>query len=162
MEDVLNLINICPTNPIQVLNLHGFFEDFVCVLQMILLQKKNKCWYWSPRAKTGSLQGIKQTQVINPKVSRGCPPLTANHISADCGKFTWTFNTIYSTGGLPYWGFQHYGLPIQVIHIRSLVKTRQSQRYKFKKNAKNSDFGILPETLHATHLLKLLDKMYKY
>ena len=53
-------------------------------------------------------------------------------------------------------------LPIQVIHIRSQVKTRQSQSYKFKKIAKNANFGTLQETLHATHLLKLLDKMCKY
>ena len=37
-------------------------------------------------------------------------------------------------------------LTILLIHIRSQVKTRQ----------------ILQETLQATHLLKLLDKMYKY
>ena len=53
-------------------------------------------------------------------------------------------------------------LPILVIHIRSQVKTRQSQSYKFKKIAKNPNFEILQETLHATHLLKLLDKMSKY
>ena len=38
MEDVHNLINFGPTNPIQILNQHEF-EDFVCVLQMILLTK---------------------------------------------------------------------------------------------------------------------------
>ena len=53
-------------------------------------------------------------------------------------------------------------LPIPVIHIRSQLKTRQSQIYKFSKIAKNSNFIILQETLHVTHLLKLLDKMYKY
>ena len=53
-------------------------------------------------------------------------------------------------------------LPILVIHIRSKIKTRQSQSYKLKKNAKNSNFEILQKALHATHLLKLLDKMYKY
>ena len=53
-------------------------------------------------------------------------------------------------------------LPILVIHIRSHVKTRQSQSYKFKKIAKNPNFQILPETLHGTHLLKLLNKMYEY
>ena len=42
-------------------------------------------------------------------------------------------------------------LPILVIHIRSQVKTWQSQSYNFKKNAKNSNFKILQETLHATH-----------
>ena len=39
MEEVPNLINICPMNLIQILNLHGFYEDFVCVLQMIPLTK---------------------------------------------------------------------------------------------------------------------------
>ena len=49
-----------------------------------------------------------------------------------------------------------------VIHIRSQVKTRQSQSYKFYKIAQNSNFEILQNTLHTTHLLKLLDKMCKY
>ena len=39
MEDVHNLINIGPTNPIPILNQHEIFEDFVCVIQMILLTK---------------------------------------------------------------------------------------------------------------------------
>ena len=53
-------------------------------------------------------------------------------------------------------------LPIVVNHIRSQVKTRQSQSYKFLKIAKNSNFEILQQTLYATHLLKLLNKMHKY
>ena len=48
-----------------------------------------------------------------------------------------------------------------VIHIRSQVKTRQSQSYKFLKIAKNSNFEIWQEILHATHL-KLLDTKCKY
>ena len=52
-------------------------------------------------------------------------------------------------------------LPIRVIHTRSQVKRRQSQSYKFKKIAKNSNFEILQAMLNATHL-KLLDDMYKY
>ena len=49
-----------------------------------------------------------------------------------------------------------------MIHIRTQVKTRQSQSYKLKKIAKNVNFDILQETLQATHLLKILDKMHKY
>ena len=49
-----------------------------------------------------------------------------------------------------------------MIHIRSQVKTRQSQSYKSYKIAKNSHLKKLQKTLHTTHLLKLLDKMYKY
>ena len=33
---------------------------------------------------------------------------------------------------------------------------------KSKLQIAKTNFEILPETLHATHLLKLLDKMYKY
>ena len=53
-------------------------------------------------------------------------------------------------------------LPIPLSHIGSQVKRRQSQSYKFKKIAKISNFWILKRALHATHLLKLLDKMCKY
>ena len=42
------------------------------------------------------------------------------------------------------------------------ILVNQSQSYKFKKIANNSNFEILQETLYETHLLKLLDKMYKY
>ena len=41
-------------------------------------------------------------------------------------------------------------------------QNRQSQTYKFLKIATYSNFEILQDTLHATHLLKLLDKMNKY
>ena len=51
-------------------------------------------------------------------------------------------------------------LPILVIHIRS--KQEKVKDTDFKKIAKNSNFEILQETLHATHLMKLLDEMYKY
>ena len=67
------------------------------------------------------------------------------------------------TRTLAFWDTpRHPWLPILVIHIRSQVKTRQSQSYKFKQIAKNTNFAILQEILHATHLLKLFDKMYKY
>ena len=46
--------------------------------------------------------------------------------------------------------------------IPSQNKIRQSQSYTFKKNAKNSNFAILQETLNATHLLRMLGEMYKY
>ena len=49
-----------------------------------------------------------------------------------------------------------------MIHIRFQVKTTQSQSYKLEKNAKTSNFIILQAALQATHLLILLDKMYKY
>ena len=44
--------------------------------------------------------------------------------------------------------------------IPSQNKTKS--KLQIKKIAKNSNFDILQETLHTTHLLKLLDKMYKY
>ena len=43
-----NFIKICPTDPIQILNLHEFFQDFVSVLKMLFLtwSKKNRPWHW--------------------------------------------------------------------------------------------------------------------
>ena len=52
--------------------------------------------------------------------------------------------------------------PIQVIHIRSQVKTKRSQSHNLKKIAKNWNFEILQEILQVTHLRKLLDNMYQY
>ena len=57
-----------------------------------------------------------------------------------------------------FWDPPHAWLPTLGIHIRSQVKPRQSQNYKFKRIAKNSNFEISQETLHGTHL----DKMCKY
>ena len=51
-------------------------------------------------------------------------------------------------------------LSILVIHITSQTKTKS--KLQILKNCQKYNFEILPETLHATHLLKLLDKMYKY
>ena len=53
-------------------------------------------------------------------------------------------------------------LPILLSHIRSQVKRRQSQSYKFKELTKMSNLWIWEQTLHGTHLLKLLIKMCKY
>ena len=55
-------------------------------------------------------------------------------------------------------------LPIPVIHIRSQVKRRQSQGYELKKNAKKQKqiWKFCKKALHATHFLKLLDKMHIY
>ena len=39
MQDVHNLINIGPTNLIQILNQHEIFEYFVYFLQIMLLTK---------------------------------------------------------------------------------------------------------------------------
>ena len=53
-------------------------------------------------------------------------------------------------------------LKLQIFLFQNQVKTRQSQRYKFKEFAKTSNFLISEQTLHTTHFLKLLDKMCKY
>ena len=41
-------------------------------------------------------------------------------------------------------------------------QNKTTSKLRILKIAKNSNFEILHETLHATHLLQLLDKMYKY
>ena len=52
-------------------------------------------------------------------------------------------------------------LPWLVIHIRSQVKKTKS-KLQILKDCQRFNLEILPETLYATQLLKLLDKMYEY
>ena len=59
---------------------------------------------------------------------------------------------------LPPRDYPHYW----PVHIGPQVKTRPSQKYKFKEFAQTSNFLILKKTSHAAHLLKLLDKMCIY
>ena len=54
----------------------------------------------------------------------------------------------------PPHGYRYYW----PVHIGSQVKTKQSQSQKFKEFVK-TNFWILIKTLHATHVLKLLDKV---
>ena len=81
MEDVHNLINIDPTNPIQILK------------SVLGLNSKNRK---STRDKPN---------ISNPKVNRGCAPLTANRISADCVQISlgpsipYIPLVVYHTGG---------------------------------------------------------------
>ena len=42
------------------------------------------------------------------------------HLGRLCGKFAWTLSTTYSTGGLPYRGFQHY-VAQHIMHSACIV-----------------------------------------
>ena len=79
MEEFPNLINICPTDPIQTL------KQILCV--------SFKWYFWQKQKISMLVLGLhskdrKSTRdkaiISNPKVNRGCPPLTANRSSADC------------------------------------------------------------------------------
>ena len=74
-----------------------------------------------------------KANISNPKVNRGCAPLTANRTSADCVQISLGPSLTY--------------IPLGVYHTGGF-------------NAMTSNFAILQTTLHATHLLKLLDNMY--
>ena len=58
-----------------------------------------------------------------------------------------------------FWGYPPP--PHDYTYRWSQVNRRQSQSYKFKEFAKISNHWILKQTLHVTHLLKLLNKMCK-
>ena len=107
MEEVPNLINIVPTNPIQISNQHDFFKDFSMCPLNDTFEKKISMLVLGLHSKDRK-SARNKANISNPKVNRGCPPLTAIRTSADCWNFTWTLNTIYSTEGLPYWGIQRY------------------------------------------------------
>ena len=63
MEEVSNLISICPTDPIQFfLPTWIFFLKILCVSFNTFDKNETfSCWDWSLTAKKGSLLEIKQT-----------------------------------------------------------------------------------------------------
>ena len=75
----------------------------------------------------------------------------------------WCLVTTRTTRTPGFWGYPKppHDYPYYwAVHFGSQVKTRQS--YKFKEFVKTLNFLILKKkTLHATHLLKLLDKECK-
>ena len=77
MKDVFNFIDICPKHPIQVLNLHGIFYEFMCVLQMVFLTEKKSTLVLRSYCK-GRKYSSNKANIGNPKVNSGCPQLTAN------------------------------------------------------------------------------------
>ena len=84
----------------------------------------------------------------------GRDKLAANFLT-----FSHAFSWMTRTTRTPaFWGYP----PPPNDYPYHWVKRRQSQNYKFKIFAKIINFLILKGALHATHLLKLLDKMCKY
>ena len=61
-----------------------FFEDFVCVPQMILLTKLKILMSVLGLNSKDRKSTRDKANISNPKVNRGCVPLTTNCISADC------------------------------------------------------------------------------
>ena len=84
MEDVHNLISIGPTNPIQILNQHEIFWRFCMCNSNDTFDKNKKYWssYWAQQQRQKKSTRDK-ANISNPKVNRGCAPLTANRTSAD-------------------------------------------------------------------------------
>ena len=85
MEDVHNLINFGPTNPIQILNQHEFFWRFCMCPSNDTFDKNKKKWKEVLELNSKDRKSTRdKANISNPKVNRGCDPLTANCISADC------------------------------------------------------------------------------
>ena len=65
-----------------------------------------------------------------------------------------------------FWGFPPPPLMtwLPILNESYLIPSQKktSQSYKFKEFAKISNLWILKQTLHQTHILKLLDNMCKY
>ena len=80
MKDVSNLINICPINIIKVFWRLCFFP-----LNDIFDINEKSMLVLGPHGKNRKYSKD-ETNKDNPKVNRGCPPLTANHTSTDWGQ----------------------------------------------------------------------------
>ena len=85
MEDVHNVINFGPTNPIQILNQHEIFRRFCMCNSNDTFDKNNKILKKVLGLNSKDRKSIRdKTNISYPKVNRGCAPLTANRTSADC------------------------------------------------------------------------------
>ena len=93
-----------------------------------------------------------KANISNPKVNRGCPPLTANRTSADCANFTWTLNAIYSTEGVPHWMFQNYET---LSHKKLFIHTQHFTRlHALRRCVRNHVSVVLNSTCD-----KIIDKI---
>ena len=85
MEDVHNLINFGPTNPIQILNQHEMFWRFCMCPSNDTFDKNKKILKYVLGLNSKDRKSTRdKANISNPKVNRGCAPLTANRTSADC------------------------------------------------------------------------------
>ena len=82
-----------------------FFEDFVCVLQMILLTKIKKIFMTVLGLNSKNRKSTRdKANIRNPKINRGCAPLTANHTSADCVQISLGHSITYIPLGVYHTG----------------------------------------------------------
>ena len=85
MEDVHNLLNIGPTNPIPILNQHEFFWRFCMCPSNDTFDKNKKILMSVLGLNSKDRRSTRyKANISNPKVNRCCAPLTANRTLADC------------------------------------------------------------------------------
>ena len=136
IEDISSFTDICPTNSIQVWNLHGFLYRFwLCPSNHILkINEENCCWYWDPFKDRKPLR-TKQTQV-KPNANRGCPIKLANHIQPQlrklCPKSSWTPTSQNADRAPPYWGLQRYVCASGLISLNTHSHWTKPSQWKGK------------------------------
>ena len=135
MEEFPNLINIGPTNPIQILNQHGLFGRFCLCPSNDTLKKSMLVLGLQSKDRKYTRD---KANISNCKVNRSLSPTHSQpHLSRLCANFTWTLNTIYSTEGLPYWGVQRYvclGSFSQWCQIASCASRQIPRRWALQGN----------------------------
>ena len=84
MEDIRNLLNIGPTDPIEILNQHEMFLRFCIYLTNDTFDKNKNILKSILELNSKDRKSTRdKANKSNPKVNRGCAPFTANRISAD-------------------------------------------------------------------------------
>ena len=116
-----------------------------------MLLKKSRCGYWGSTDRKSTKD---KANISNPKVNRGCSPLTANHTSANCVQVslgpstkyilprvyhTGGFNTIVSISAFPW-------LPCRQPHSRKEITDQQVLSFGDQLTRENLDiFYMLAE-----------------
>ena len=110
LEDISNLIDICRTNPIQVLNMHGFLCRFWLCPSNDILKSNEKIAVGTRTPFQRQEVPVNEQTHVKPNANRGWPIKLVNHIQPQlsrlCPKSSWA-----------YWGFQRHDWPfVRGIH----------------------------------------------
>ena len=113
LEDISNVINVCHTNSIQVLNLDEFPCRFwLCSSNHIL--KINETIVVGTGTLFTETESLweQSKHKLHPNANRGWPMTLVNHIQSQlsrlCPKYSWTPTSQNADGAPPYWGFERY------------------------------------------------------
>ena len=133
----------------------NYFEDFVCVLQMIHLTKLKQMILVLGLHRKERNSTRDKSNIGNPKINKGCAPLTANRTWADCEE--------------SFFGPSIKYIPLRVYHIGGfhamylsdyIIGNRNITRFSIYKRSNPVKFDMLTLIIAKNSMYILWDILY--